>query len=717
MKKFSKVISAILTVATVVSMLTCSLSVSAADPAVNKLTGTTKLSSKSLASGVTYASYKGKAYGASANLQFDVVEVDMSSKNLYIDNVYGGKTAAHAYKGGASILSSFKSANSSLTPIAAINADLWWMYTDSAKENLAGNGSLLAAGSSGHAMSLGFSMSNGEIYTSDRLPGESFIARDGKQPLNYENYVSFGITSDSVPVISNPDVELTVKNTTQNKTTPADGVNRLPVNNAIVMYTDKGPKQSYCNTDAVEVKIKCSAYTVKHGAKITGTVESVSLAGKTRPTMTADSNYIILTARGTRYNDLSGYKTGDKIEISVNVFDRDGKYTKEWQKVTDAISGHLRFATDGTYSTNNVAISTSYPATLIGITKSGNVVMMTYGQAQTGTARQGIASGGIVQLCKDLDLKDGFVLDGGGSTQMYLKEGTSYVHVNNPTEPNRSLLNLLVLSTGPNRAAQGTIPAVASRDKDMTTLDFSKEGNNWYLSDQTPVERKGNDVKFRYDETQKALKVTTLSTKDPYIEIDYSASSPKVSATSKKYLAIEYMLPTTNSSKATKGQIFLNGKTMGNTSTYTRDGKYHTMVIDYTSKATWKSNVSKLRFDIFASASSGDTIYIKSIKFLDKNPNATPVPTAKPSATTAPATKPPATQAPVTTAPVVTEGIVVTEAPVTEAPVEDVPAEDPVDDGEESGLPMGAIIGIIAGGVVLAAAIVVTVILISKKKK
>lgn len=717
MKKFSKVISAILVLATVVSMFTCSFSISAATPDANKLTGTTQKSTKKLSDGVTYTSYQGKAYGAAANLQFDVVEVDMSTKNLYLDNVYGGKNASHAYKGATTIINNFKSANSSLTPIAAINADLWWLYVNNATEIGAGNGKLLASGGN-HAMSLGFSMSNGEIYTSDRLSGEHFQA--GNTALHYENYVSFGITSDSVPVISNPDVELTVKNTSQNKIVPADGINRLPVNNAIVMYTDKGPKQTYCNTDAVEIKIKCEPYTAKHGATIKGTVESISLANGTRATMTTDSNYIILVARGTRYNDLAGYKKGDKVEVGVTVYDRDGKYTKEWQKVTDAISGHLRFAIDGTYSTNNVAISTGYPATLIGITKSGNVVMMTYGQAQTGTKRQGISPSGITQLCKDLDLKDGFVLDGGGSSQMFVKNGSSMVTANYPTEPDRSLLNLLILSTGPSRAAQGTIPSVASRDTNMASLDFSKEGNNWYLSDKTPVERKGNDVKFRYDSTQKALKVTVHSTKDPYIEIDYSLSSPKVSAASKKYLAIEYMIPTTNSSKGTKGQIFLNSKTMGNTSAYTRDGKYHTMVIDYSEKATWKGTVGTLRFDIFTAASSGDVMYIKSIKLLDSNPNATPVPTTKPSATTAPVTQAPATQAPVTTAPAESDAVVETIEPTTDVDTS-VDADVDGDDGDEGSKKKNdntiIIIAVIAGGVVLAAAIVVVVILISKKKK
>jgi len=715
MKKFSKVISAILTVATVASMFTCTLPVSAANPAVNKLTGTTQKTTKTLSDGVTYAQYQGKAYGSSNNLQFDVIEVDMSTKNLYLDNVYGGKNCTHAYKGASAILDSFKSANKNNTPIAAINADLWWLYIDKATELDSGGTKLLASGN--HAMSLGFSMSNGEIYTSDRLRGEHFVS--GSTTLHYENYVSFGITSDNIPVISNPDVELTVKNTTQSKVVPADGINRLPINNAIIMYTDKGPKQTYCNADAVEIKIKCDPYTVKHGATIKGTVESVSLKNGARATMTTDSNYIILTARGTRYNDLAGYKKGDKIEIGVNVFDRDGKYTKEWQKVTDAVSGHLRFATDGSYTSTHVAVGKNYPATLIGVTKSGNVVMMTYGQAQAGTARQGIDPSGIVQLCKDLDLRDGFVLDGGGSTQMYLKDGDSYKLANNATEPGRSLLNLLVLSTGPNHTV-GTVPSIPSGDKNLATFDFTKEGNLRYLAEYYSIDRKSNDVKYRYDETQKALKVTALSGKDPYIEIDYSASSPKVSATTYKYVAIEYMLPKTNSSKATRGQFFLGSKSMGNTPSYTRDGAYHTLVLDYSEKSTWKGTVSNIRFDVFASASPGDTIFIKSIKFLKTNPTATtPPPATKAPATKAPATTAPVTKAPVTTAPVTTtapvetEDIIVTEAPTVDDPVE----EEPIDDEEESGLPLAALIGIIAGGVVLAAAIVVTVIVIENKKK
>ena len=42
-------------------------------------------------------------------------------------------------------------------------------------------------------------------------------------------------------------VTFEIKNTSKNTTAYADGINRLPSNNALVMYTDKGPANNYSN--------------------------------------------------------------------------------------------------------------------------------------------------------------------------------------------------------------------------------------------------------------------------------------------------------------------------------------------------------------------------------------------------------------------------------------------------------------------------------------
>jgi len=530
-----------------------SIFVTAESPSVSVISGAVQNKTSVLADGVRYTqstSAAGTKYGGSSGIEFNVVEIDMSVENLYLDTVYGGERSTHAYRDGNTILSNFKNKNDDFTPIVAINADLWWMYTGSATEP-ANNNQQLLSNTNGHAFSLGFTMSNGEIYTTDKMPQESFVTpSESTVDLPYTDFMAFGITSDSVPVISNPDALVTIQNTTKNTTATADGINRLPAYNALVMYTDKGPLNNYSNDDALEIVIDITStpdYVIRHGTSISGKVIGIYDSNDLQnPTMDLNSNRIILTARGEKKALLSRYAVNDVVKIDVSVYDQWGKYTKEWQKVTDAVSGHIPFAVDGVYHTS-VGLEANYPATVIGITNSGNVIMLTLGTTSTG--RKGISNELYDDLAKDLNLRDAFLLDGGGSSQMYIKNGNSYEFANNPTEASRSILNMLVLSTGPVRDPQGEMTPAAKSDPKAEVIDFSKPSNMFYINGNASV-----STKCTYENG--ALKLTTTSAYDPYITFNYMNLVPQLSADKYKYIIIEYMLPKTNSTNAKQGELF-----------------------------------------------------------------------------------------------------------------------------------------------------------------
>lgn len=653
MKNCKKFLTVLLAIFVAVSFFSggAVLSDAAVTPAAAKITGATQNAEKTLTAGVKYTkatAAAGSTYGGTSGIEFNVAEIDMSATNLYINTVFGGSTLSHAYKRGSQIVASFDSANADKTPIVATNADLWWIYLGSATEAANGN-KLLLRSTNGLATSLGFTMSNGEIYASARMPQENYVAKNGTLPLGYADTTSFGITSDYVPVISRPNTEITVSGS-NGKAVSVDGLNRTPAYNAIVMYTDKMGKNNYSNTDAYEIEIKVDYdYKVSHGSEIKGKISAIyDSSNSTDTDKIGNPNYIILTARGNRISDVSGYKVGEEIKINVSVYDATGKYTEQWQKVTDAVAGHIPFVADG--SVLSVGLENNYPSTIVGITNSGNVIMATMGATKDGS-RKGIPGNCYNQVAKDLDLKDGFLLDGGGSSTMIIPDGTNYNIVNHPSDAagERQVLNMLVLSVGNDRGAQGNIPEIPQKAVNPEVIDFSNKANVAYVN--------GGSNDTRYTVENNALKLVSISGNDPYVTINYALAKTSISASKYKYLTFEYMIPESNSSIASGGQIFFQVGSNNNpseaysvqTKSLKRDGQYHTLTVDFSKNSKWTGTIHSLRMDYFNACKAGDTMYIKRIVLSETSPESpsaatptaepTPTPTAVPTPTPAPTAK------------------------------------------------------------------------------
>ncbi len=155
---------------------------------------------------------------------------------------------------------------------------------------------------------------------------------------------------------------------------------------------------------------------------------------------------------------LSDIKIGDEIQISVSV--RDGyKNDEVWQNdIVNAVGGHMVFAKDG----KNVALgdATRYPTTIIAETNSGKVLFIQNDGRQEGYSL-GIRFSDYSQLTKAFDLKNAFIVDGGGSSSIVALEENGYALVNRPSDKKadgeygeaRTVVNSVILSYGPDRNA------------------------------------------------------------------------------------------------------------------------------------------------------------------------------------------------------------------------------------------------------------------------
>ena len=152
-----------------------------------------------------------------------------------------------------------------------------------------------------------------------------------------------------------------------------------------------------------------------------------------------------------------------------------------------------------------------------------------------------------------------------------------------------------------------------SVDGDITKLDFT-EGKNLALI-TNPV-----DTTVVFDEAAGAVKLTAGSIGDVSVTIPYGSSPTPLSADSYKTLKIEYMIPKENASASYQSDLFLcagginapdgNARIRVN---LTKDGEYHTLVVDLSQNAHWTGDIHMIRFDYFDFSSAGDVMYIKSV--------------------------------------------------------------------------------------------------------
>ncbi|MBQ3184096.1 MAG: InlB B-repeat-containing protein [Clostridia bacterium] len=468
----------------------------AASTIASKLNGETSRTSRTLYNGVTRTTIKTSSSSKYEVESFNIVEFDPAQSDLYVD-VTNTQTYANQTKSTLNTVTSFNSSNGQgKTAIAAINGDLW--MTSYAHSRVEGSGTSYGGYSDAvvtKALTLprGFNVYNGEIVCSAYMQQET--------PFEGE-FWSFGMTNDSVPMIGCPELDISITNNSRGSTIAADGLNRLPANNALVVYSDKGCLNNYALSDAYEVVIDVSSdYTVKHGASITGTVTGIySSSTSTNPTMQA--NRIILTARGTKTLLLNNFAVGNSVTLNFSVTERYGRNTAGWQNVYCAVGGHMPFVVDG--AKWETGTTTNYPSTIVGIKNDGKVVFITDDLGTTGS-RGGMDFNDYWDFADDMDLNTAFILDGGGSTTMVeLGSSGSYSVINNPTDGSaRSVVNSVILSAGPKKTNIGKYDLKFPDDTiDLTNLYFATDDAFMLLTNfaESKIEKTATGAKIKVED-------------------------------------------------------------------------------------------------------------------------------------------------------------------------------------------------------------------------
>ena len=107
--------------------------------------------------------------------------------------------------------------------------------------------------------------------------------------------------------------------------------------------------------------------------------------------------------------------------------------------------------------------------------------------------------------------------------------------------------------------------------------------------------------------------------------MNYELAFPLLKADDYKTLEIIYMCPTSNSAAASYLQFYYcAGAVTGADGRYqtmhgvVADGEYHTLTVNLADLDYWTGDIHSIRLDYFDQAAVGDTMYIKSIRLIEK---------------------------------------------------------------------------------------------------
>lgn len=131
-----------------------------------------------------------------------------------------------------------------------------------------------------------------------------------------------------------------------------------------------------------------------------------------------------------------------------------------------------------------------------------------------------------------------------------------------------------------------------------------------------------NNLAISYDSAENAARLqVTGNASDPFALLNYGGLGiTSLSANEYKYVVVTAKVPTSASASATTTEIFwaagsVSGPTGGCSKlfNFTKDGTYHSYVVDLSTEAGWTGTIHSLRVDPFTTASAGDTYYLDSV--------------------------------------------------------------------------------------------------------
>ena len=353
---------------------------------------------------------------ASANLANTNLSIEVINCGDYMVSATSMMAAAEKYN----------AEHAGQTVLAAVNGDLWMTAVHSNTE----------VTTKVFKVPRGFTMIDGEIWVTQQIGMENYVATNAEKGTTSPDKAAFGITSANQPLVGTPVVEITVKNESKDYSTAADGINRLPAWNSLIVYNYRCNDTNYALSDAYEIEIEVDSSAFTLDGKVSGTVKAIYPANSTTRPAFNEKN-VVLTARGSAQSKLKDhFSVGDTVSFDLTLTDKLGN-TELWQTVEDAIGGHMIVLNDGKIHTAN-GDGSEYPTTLIGYKQDGTVMMLTV-NSQSAGKYAGLKFSQGIKFCTELGYNSVFYMDGGGSaTFVSLEEGesgTTYVARNNGSDP------------------------------------------------------------------------------------------------------------------------------------------------------------------------------------------------------------------------------------------------------------------------------------------
>lgn len=572
-----------------VIVLSSVLSGSAASVIDDETVGVTGL----IAEGVTYTRFEldGDTYGMQ---KMGMIEIDLSNRNLYVETLMGGDYLVSKAPVSSMTKKYNKENGDEKRVVAAVNADLWMTTVHSGPKVTTGVLSVPR----------GVVIMDGEILCSSQNKYEAAGATNGE---GHTLFWAFGITDDYIPLVGQPVVSVAVKNTTDGNSLDADGLNRLPADNSLVVYNDKCNISNYALEDAKEVVLENVSGVFKHGSTVKGTVKSISSGGAR-----IKKGDIILTARGDKISLLDGFDVGDEVEICATISEESKGESELWQRVQHSVGGHMPVVLNG--ASTGIGDNTRYPCTIVGYKNDGKAFFFQCDGRQTSKKwSDGLKISDMDDVLLSLGVNCAINLDGGGSSTMVINDKV----VNRPSDGSpRSCINGIGVVLGPEREEQGDYEVtVDAYDFDARYLEFNNQAacNQFASSGLNCATKSFNDGAVRLSVTE--------DTNDPYIYLNYNSAVNEISADEYKYIVVRYKPDPTITE--TVMELFLCAGTvsapMGGRSVafaYDSVGEWNTKIIDLSSDPLWRGKIHGLRFDfISGNCTTGQYVDVEYVAF------------------------------------------------------------------------------------------------------
>ena len=425
----------------------CAVTMTAAPASV---TGTVKTDSAPIKiegkeTGATLTQYlleSGSKYSTAADGLVSVVELELS-KQLTMAVLNGGDYNWTKGTMGANV-AAYNKTHTDGTVIAAINGDPWIVH----HTDYDGDGKKATGPAVKHvSVSRGTCIIGGELWATHQIDDENNLARDDnvERGTGASRGPVFAIKADGTAMIGQPTINIAMKNTTTNTSVTANGINRLPAPNSIILYNQRCGTESFALEDAYEVYLECSDSALRIGKATTGKVTHIFKSGDkaTRPAITEKT--VIISARGNAINRVTDkFKVGDTVTLTPNVINdmMTSNQKTQWADVTEAMAGFFTLVQKGN-PTGQPGNNTHYPCTILGLTKEGKVIMVSTTATVDGT-RNACKMTNLPALCKELGLHTAILMDGGGSTTMVTLSGDKYVRRSSAVDGNNSVRSVIV---------------------------------------------------------------------------------------------------------------------------------------------------------------------------------------------------------------------------------------------------------------------------------